>query len=903
MMNLTNNDTATSAIGAASLILIIIIAIIGNILLLVSIKNVRRSLPGVLVLVLSLCDLSFSTLVLPISAVAFLMDWNMEDTPSACGFQGSMSFALKFTSTFTVCLISLERYFYVKPSEIVLKKQCRPIGRSVIACGSCLLISLLLGSMPLIGGIGMKTFEDSLSYCHFDITPDDTISTIFSIIVLSIAYIMLQISMFSLVSVFCNWNSYVKVQLRSNSHMNQNGTHGESVVQTSFKPNSSTDLNQRLSFTRMLLVICVLHWCCHMPFLLLIAVTLMSGSFSQTADFVTVYIMALQPALTPIAIFSLYPPYFRNMKSQLFRKSNNMPTFNHQPSDESSRYRDASQFGSYQRNVSDIQISLADTSKESFSNHNLSYDDVIRRDSSYGTGLTYSNDDVIGVNGSSRAMSDVKIGLRRNEPNGDGMIGIFNDGYYDSDSVSCSTCSRSDFSYCDDTEGFDSDFSEYSYSTDEGHRGIVYLNRVSRKVVLTRVESVISHKTDTFNGQYLSPCDVSRASLSDREPEQLKVTEHTPPISTNTPVDVCDTVKTELTRIPRNIYKGKVGNSDSKHQIIGRRELRRFGIKTGRLTETFTRESIPKETSLFKLTSGRRQNICLVCQGPFARRIPHAKHKLHQEDMTTVKTKFNCKKESRRSKDPSSMNVLFQKALYEHSQSPGLQLKVEDGAEADNLERSKRLSNPTKRRSSHEDIQYRQYIRFIASLHNTRSKKHDRHKQSVGRNESQSSVCKRGDDNQRHPERHEKEKKDQSLPGVSYVESNMDNDITKDQAHRRTIDNSLQRHTSPSTSSDTNLESLVHGETPDKNTKSNSMLTNKPVIQLQSFDSAKSSIHGDLNGKHQATVGILNIPKIEVTDLSTSNNESREVIEETFNKFLLKLRDAQTKLNPHTPIQ
>ncbi|XP_033097714.1 uncharacterized protein LOC117101766 [Anneissia japonica] len=965
MMNATIDETATSAIGG-SLILVSTIAIICNVLFLVTISTARRSAPETLLLILSLLDLTFCILVTPISIVAYLIDWNIADTQSACDFQGTISFAIKFSSTFVVCCICLERYFCFKPIQTSFNTSWN--GRAILVCTICVFFSLLVGAVPLIVGNSMKHFGDSMSYCHFNITPSDSVSTTFSVIVLICAYIMLQISMFCLVSVLCNWETYA---VRTNPDERQDGN----TVHARGNTTTAGDSNHKRGLTRMLLAVAFLHWCCHLPFMVLLAVTQIQGRVSQTADFIVVYILAVQPTLNPLVIFALHPPYYHRLKGKFWRKTNDAPAFNH--SSDESRYRDVSQqdCSYWTRDSYDtIDTKATGTVTESFSHYVPSY----------------SSDDDLGLirlDGLLAEGSEERfIGQHHVD-----YHGMFNHAYYDSESLTCSTYSGSDVSDDEGTGEFDTDFSEYSYTSDEGHHGILYLNRRSRKIILPRhgSEALGLYKTRSSQRsvygthfsphnsteRYITPNCISiqqvndgngkepRPQLSlcqsDREQAQINVINAQNDafkIDNNSNMYNKTIGPTGQTILVDEVNKEKTPRS---RQIIGRRELRRLGIKKGRLTETFTRDSIPQETSLYQTKS--QKSICLVCQGRYARHVPHSKHNVQKIKDAIVNEPPSTEVAKSKSKDPRFMNVLFQKALYKHSGGKDLNPNRKDSSDAfktfpENMQN--RQTGSAEQVDQHEDINYRQYIRHIASLKHKPVLTNGKHPPGSQMNGKQNNVSGRTRKrpnfadaitnlrNGNHRIVEEKLDEEYKAATLSEMTSEFDNQTTdlakvketdvnisharpttfehiegiEDEKHRAEISHSMQCNKNQLfvTENKSNIEytqsRFGHIGCRDMDTGVVSDLTginvgSKPVLIIKKVDGKlhnEDKNHSDvelttesLSNNEYAFRYPMNIPKIEVTDLSVNDNHERSG--QTFGDSILCQLRNDTKLSPFEP--
>ena len=157
---------------AITLILIFVLALVGNILTIAVISKFKvHKVPDVLVIGLALTDLLATLIPVPMSIYAYLADHRYEAGTIACDLYGTLAQFTRYSSALIVTLISLERYFAIN-RPFIYRKYATP-RKFVIILIICWLLALALAIAPALdpntpviphGGICLFEFVTSYSY-------------------------------------------------------------------------------------------------------------------------------------------------------------------------------------------------------------------------------------------------------------------------------------------------------------------------------------------------------------------------------------------------------------------------------------------------------------------------------------------------------------------------------------------------------------------------------------------------------------------------------------------------------------------------------------------------------------------------------------------------------------------
>ena len=157
---------------AVTLILIFVLAFVGNILTIAVISKFKvHKVPDVLVIGLALTDLLATLIPVPMSIYAYLADHRYETGTIACDLYGTLAQFTRYSSALIVTLISLERYFAIN-RPFIYRKYATP-RKFVVILIICWLLALALAIAPALdpntpiiphGGICLFEFVTNYSY-------------------------------------------------------------------------------------------------------------------------------------------------------------------------------------------------------------------------------------------------------------------------------------------------------------------------------------------------------------------------------------------------------------------------------------------------------------------------------------------------------------------------------------------------------------------------------------------------------------------------------------------------------------------------------------------------------------------------------------------------------------------
>ena len=180
LMNLQNqyNCTTDETISiysldkAISLIIIFVLALIGNVLTIAVISKFKvHKVPDVLVIGLALTDLLATLIPVPMSIYGYLADHRYETDTVACNLYGTIAQFTRYSSAVIVTLISLERYFAIN-RPFIYRKYATP-RKFVVILIICWLLAFALAVYPALdpntpivphGGICLFEFVTNYSY-------------------------------------------------------------------------------------------------------------------------------------------------------------------------------------------------------------------------------------------------------------------------------------------------------------------------------------------------------------------------------------------------------------------------------------------------------------------------------------------------------------------------------------------------------------------------------------------------------------------------------------------------------------------------------------------------------------------------------------------------------------------
>ena len=157
---------------AITLILIFVIALVGNILTIAVISKFKiHKVPDVLVIGLALTDLLATLVPVPMSIYAYLADHRYETNTLACNLYGTLAQFTRYSSALIVTLISVERYFAIN-RPFIYRKYATP-RKFVFILVICWLLAFALAVAPALdpntpivphGGICLFEFVSIYSY-------------------------------------------------------------------------------------------------------------------------------------------------------------------------------------------------------------------------------------------------------------------------------------------------------------------------------------------------------------------------------------------------------------------------------------------------------------------------------------------------------------------------------------------------------------------------------------------------------------------------------------------------------------------------------------------------------------------------------------------------------------------
>ena len=176
------DDDQIDAVSAGlSLAVLVVMATIGNAVLLFAVSFAMRTLwrqmdswrvGHCLIFVFGCLELLFVLLPCLMTVCAYLSIWRLDEHQSVCHLYGWVVFWLKFGTLWILTLISCEKYIIVCRSHNLSKRLAERLAYTA-ACG--LLISAVLAAVPLMGDANTElSVAVPGSFCHFNFTPRTT---------------------------------------------------------------------------------------------------------------------------------------------------------------------------------------------------------------------------------------------------------------------------------------------------------------------------------------------------------------------------------------------------------------------------------------------------------------------------------------------------------------------------------------------------------------------------------------------------------------------------------------------------------------------------------------------------------------------------------------------------------
>lgn len=155
-----------------TLILIFVIALIGNVLTIAVVSRFKvHKVPDVLVIGLALTDLLATLIPVPMSIYAYFADMLYEKDSVACNLYGTLAQFTRYSSALIVTLIAVERYFAIN-RPFIYRKYATP-RKFVIILIFCWIVAFGLAVYPALdpntpiiphGGICLFEFVTHYSY-------------------------------------------------------------------------------------------------------------------------------------------------------------------------------------------------------------------------------------------------------------------------------------------------------------------------------------------------------------------------------------------------------------------------------------------------------------------------------------------------------------------------------------------------------------------------------------------------------------------------------------------------------------------------------------------------------------------------------------------------------------------
>ena len=169
------DEAEVDVLKAGSLLLIFIIALIGNICTIAIVSRFKiHKVPDVLVIGLALTDLGSTVIPVSMSLYSYITLNQFSQGSFACKFYATTAQFTRFSSVWIVTLVAVERYFAVN-KPFVYRKYASPLKFVWILIG-CWILAFALAIAPALDGNTKVRQHDG--YCLFSFTSAYAISIV-----------------------------------------------------------------------------------------------------------------------------------------------------------------------------------------------------------------------------------------------------------------------------------------------------------------------------------------------------------------------------------------------------------------------------------------------------------------------------------------------------------------------------------------------------------------------------------------------------------------------------------------------------------------------------------------------------------------------------------------------------
>ncbi|EDO39161.1 predicted protein [Nematostella vectensis] len=283
---LASRGTAKVVAESGTFFLFMVIVLFGNSLTLYIVLSNRRlrTVPNLFVVSLALSDLGMGVLSMPMCiTVLSVSGWPFGD--SACQYNGFIAVTMGVSSTQTLALTSVNRYFkVVKPS---LYRKYFTMRATII----CILSSWFLATLatiPYLASGSRMIFHPGKYVCYLHINAGWYVAFVATI------YVGLPSS----VIMFCYFHVFKAVKAHQKRFQNTNNNSNVSV--------------EEIKITRTLFVVVVCFMFCWSPILIIDLVDTFRGFWSMNRETYTMwsFLAIVSSAVNPI-IYGFFNPSFR----------------------------------------------------------------------------------------------------------------------------------------------------------------------------------------------------------------------------------------------------------------------------------------------------------------------------------------------------------------------------------------------------------------------------------------------------------------------------------------------------------------------------------------------------------------------------------------------------------------
>ena len=298
----THAETGIEPIPAGlSILFLSILTIAGNILFLSTLRKLRKRNRNSLhslhttLQIFSCLELAFAAIPELLISAAFLSKtWSLDSVGRGwCNFTGWFAFTTKTTCAFITTIVILERYAEVCKQTSSPSRFHKIMQNQLYWALRSLLLSGLMATVPLFydNGSGIVSTEKSGSYCHVNFGSNSSAGFVYSIILCTCGYGLLQVVLFSAISILCQWNNQ-KCEEDTGSNPVQVTTNHQYYTTPPASPTSNlrsesplspskyaldyptyfetmqNDVKiQKFHLTRTILILTFWYWICLLPYL------------------------------------------------------------------------------------------------------------------------------------------------------------------------------------------------------------------------------------------------------------------------------------------------------------------------------------------------------------------------------------------------------------------------------------------------------------------------------------------------------------------------------------------------------------------------------------------------------------------------------------------------------------